>query len=225
MLVIFDCDGVLVDSEALAAEIFSEVLAKFNILFSPEQCFRQFHGKTLADCYLWLEKKFNTTLSPTFDEVLRVETARQFSLKLKPVEGVDRVLQTLKQKNIPFCVASNGGHEKISHSLSITHLDAFFKHRFSADDVVFGKPHPDLFLFAAEQMGALPQDCVVIEDSDSGVRAAHAAKMEVLKYVPTTEQPTALSEALMEENAGKNEEEKTAQFATMDELLRILGVA
>ncbi len=228
MLIIFDCDGVLVDSESLAAEIFSEVLAKFDISFAPDQCFQKFHGKTLSACYQWIEQNFKTQLPANFDGLLRAETSRQFALKLQPVVGIQLVLKSLSQNNIPFCVASNGDHEKIAHSLSVTELDVFFKHRFSSEDVLKGKPDPDLFLFAANQMGFSPQDCIVIEDSDSGVRAAQAANMEVFKYVPSTTASHTFSEPSGDEREWKNEEStlgKVITFSSMEILSRILGLS
>lgn len=208
VLIIFDCDGVLVDSESLAAEIFSNVLSKFDIDFSSAQCYQQFHGRTLAACYTWIEKNFNTKLDANFDAVLREETTQQFSKKLKPVPGIESVLKKLKEKNIPFCVASNGGHEKIANSLSVTKLNQFVVHRFSVEDVARGKPEPDLFLFAAEKMGFFPQECVVVEDSESGVAAALAAQMRVLKYLPAAEGS---------QLSGK-------EFARMDDLPKLLGL-
>ena len=191
MLVIFDCDGVLVDSESLASVVFSEVLATKGIAFSPTDCYRQFHGHSMAYCYAWLEENFNVLLPEDFGEQLALATQKRFAMDLKSVQGVGDVLVWLQERNIAFCVASNGAHKKINHSLSVTGLDHFFSdfpantvRRFSVEDVEHGKPAPDLFLHAADAVGVPPSFCVVVEDSASGFAAAEAAGMRLIKYLP-----------------------------------------
>jgi len=190
MLIIFDCDGVLVDSEGLAAEVFSEVLAEQGISFSPEDCYRQFHGHTLDACFAWLDRHFSLTTSEAFADRLAGATRERFRSDLRPVDGVLEVLELLLTKNIPFCVASNGEHKKINHSLSVTGLERYFptQRRFSRDDVARGKPAPDLFILAAESVGVAPVFCTVIEDSESGFQAAQSAGMQLIKFLPGIEQ-------------------------------------
>lgn len=182
MLIIFDCDGVLVDSERLAARVFSDVLAKIDVNMPADECFATFRGKTLDACYTWLEENKHITLPDSFAVLLETETQSNFEKQLCRVEGIELVLDYLMRKKIPFCVASNGSHKKILHSLKITKLLPYFEHRFSAQDVSFGKPKPDLFLYAAHKMNKIITETLVIEDSISGVRAAIAAGMDILHY-------------------------------------------
>lgn len=182
MLIIFDCDGVLVDSEWLAAEVFAEQLAGERIALTAAECQQKFKGLTLSACLLAIEQEFGQRLPRSFLDELRTATATRFAHSLKPVDGVEQVLAWLEAKGAAKCVASNGGSEKIDHSLAVTGLSGYFTHRFSADAVAQGKPAPDLFLVAASTLGFAPANCVVIEDSAAGVRAAHAAGMQVLLY-------------------------------------------
>lgn len=182
MLIIFDCDGVLVDSEILAAEVFSSCLQKFNIDLGPEQCYAHFRGHTLDFCKAWLSEKY-PEIPDNFLQFLETETERVFTSSLRAVEGVEKVLLYLQERRVAFCVASNGGHKKIEHSLGVTGLLPYFSNaRFSREDVSKGKPAPDLFLFAAEAMGVPPKFTVVVEDSIAGMQGALAAGMRVLAY-------------------------------------------
>ncbi len=183
MLIIFDCDGVLVDSEVIGAEVFSEELARHGIALSPVECHTQFQGKTLRDCMTWLGSEFPVTLPEDFLTVLEEATADRFQRDLQPVAGILDVLHYLDEQSVPYCVASNGGYEKMNGSLGLTGLLPYFEGRiFSADSVSKGKPDPALFLWAAESMGVPPQFCTVIEDSYWGLKAAKAAGMNVFHY-------------------------------------------
>lgn len=184
MLIIFDCDGVLVDSEILAAKIFSEALLSVDVVMTAEQCLSNFKGKTLPDCYAWLEHHYGMSLPESFDGVLQQKTAHDFTKFLRPVKDVEKVIRFLVEKNIKYCVASNGGHKKIENSLRVTGLLPYFSYRFSAEDVFRGKPSPDLFLHAAKNMSVLPGDCIVIEDSETGKCAAKSAEMGLVWYHP-----------------------------------------
>lgn len=180
-LVIFDCDGVLVDSEGLAAEIFSQTLAQVGIQLSAEQCFATFKGKSLDACFAFL-REAGHYLPQNFKALLDERTQQGFAQQLTPVDGVEAVLQFLLEQQVPICLASNGGREKIAHSLRITGLAKYFDHCFSVDDVSEGKPAPTLFLHAAASMGVEPEDCFVVEDSASGFLAAQRAGMTLLRY-------------------------------------------
>ncbi|WP_045855733.1 HAD family hydrolase [Teredinibacter purpureus] len=191
MLVIFDCDGVLVDSEGLAAEVFSLLLAEQGMDIPPADCYQAFHGHSLSYCYAWIEKRFERALPNTFDQQLAAATQRRFAEDLTPVAGIECVLETLQENEIPFCVASNGAHAKIKHSLAITGLDRFFPEvrgatrRFSAQDVNEGKPSPALFLLASNVVGVPADCCTVVEDSPAGFMAAQAAGMSLVRFVPS----------------------------------------
>lgn len=182
MLVIFDCDGVLVDSEQLSAQVFAAQLQLEGIKLTPAQCFQKFKGFTLEDCVTVLEQEFDCVLGHTFVQRLRRATQQRFAQDLQAVHGVESVLSWLRQCEIAMCVASNGDAAKVQHSLTSVGLISYFPQRFSADLVKRGKPEPDLFLLAASTMGFSPSQCVVIEDSFSGVKAAQAAGIDVLFY-------------------------------------------
>ena len=183
MLVIFDCDGVLVDSERLGAEVFSSLLYQYGYDFSVEMCLEKFKGKTLTDCFLLIETEFSKTLPEEFEQALIDATRNTFSKCLKAVEGIEDILSWLKDKNIKFCVASNGGQEKVINSLTTVNLIHYFEnHIFSADNVEKGKPSPDLFLWAANEMKEDVAHCCVVEDSVSGVNAALSANMKVIHF-------------------------------------------
>ncbi len=182
MLIIFDCDGVLVDSEQLASEVFSECLNSVGIQMSATACFQQFQGQSLANCFLWIEDRFASVLPADFHAFLDRKTRERFSQELRPVWGVENVLNFLSEKQIDFCVASNGGHEKIESALQTTGLLKYFDQRFSVDDVVHGKPAPDIFLHAAKSMKKNIENVLVVEDSEAGWSAAKSAGMKVLVY-------------------------------------------
>lgn len=184
MLVIFDCDGVLVDSEELSAVVFSEALAELDIVMSTEHCLRDFRGQTLDACYAIIAQRFGTAIPSGFDARLAELTLEAFSNKLEAVAGIKDVLAILSEHAIPFCVASNGALKKTNHSLHCAGLDPYFsmEQRFSAEQVAHGKPAPDLFLYAAEQSGVPSKFCYVIEDSLPGCRAATQAGMRLISF-------------------------------------------
>lgn len=211
MLVIFDCDGVLVDSEPLAAAVFSAELARLGLSMSADACYREFHGHSLAYCFDWIERKFDCRLPDAFAAQLSVATDSTFSQQLQAVPGVEAVVAELERRHISYCVASNGGHKKIANSLATTGLARYFSRDkgncFSVDDVATGKPAPDLFLYAAESMGVPPAFTTVVEDSAAGVRAATSAGMHLFVYDP------------MENFAAQPDLRK---FARMQDLLALL---
>lgn len=183
MLIIFDCDGVLVDSEQLAAEVFSTELRLYGVSWTANECRRRFRGHTLTYCFELLQDCLPDPLPNNFLEGLQESTRQAFESSLKAVDGVRPILELLQKRNIPFCVASNGNYEKMKHALRITGLYSFFENRcYSAEAVTEGKPAPDLFLFAAESLGVSPRFCCVIEDSVVGLQAATAAGMRPLHF-------------------------------------------
>jgi HAD superfamily hydrolase (TIGR01509 family) len=199
MLVIFDCDGVLVDSEILSAQVFSESLAEqYGIHVSPYYSLESYRGKSVADCISMITDELTEKLNwHDLSQAARDERGRAFwrhvqlqtlvacENRLFPVEGVESVLQNLQSKNIPFCVASNGKHEKMAVTLVKTNLLHYVEgHVFSFEDVTRGKPAPDLFLHAAKTMGVPAAQVIVVEDSLTGVIAAKAAGMRALAYCP-----------------------------------------
>jgi len=184
-LVIFDCDGVLVDSEPLANQVMREQLARVGLSLTAAECDELLVGRTLDDCVAIIETHTGGSLPGGFLDDLRDATQISFDRDLKAVVGISKVLESLSGS---FCVASSGGREKIRHSLGLTSLADFFPEAqiFSAEQVQRGKPAPDLFLMAAEQLGFATHDCVVVEDSVPGVEAARSAGMNVLGYAART---------------------------------------
>ncbi|NUP14121.1 MAG: HAD family hydrolase [Polyangiaceae bacterium] len=179
-LVIFDCDGVLVDSERITNLVFAELLAELGLHFTLDDMFEHFVGLSMPQC---LEKIHGYLGRPPPDDfVSRYVVRRDEALKarLTPIPGIEAALDAL---SLPFCVASSGAHEKMRLTLGLTGLWRRFEGRiFSTADVAKPKPAPDVFLYAARTLGAPPAACVVIEDSPTGVSAAVAAGMTVLGY-------------------------------------------
>ncbi len=179
-LVIFDCDGVLVDSEPIANRILAAALTNAGYACTVAQAVEKFVGRSLPNIITDVETELGRLLPAHFAESLQADTFDAFRRELKPVPGVAAALDRITLRK---CVASSGAPEKIRLSLSLTGLDSQFGNSlFSALQVSRGKPHPDLFLFAARSMDTPAAACVVVEDSTPGVQAARAAGMRVLGY-------------------------------------------
>ncbi len=193
-LIIFDCDGVLVDSELLASEVLSEELAKSDILIPPRECRERFTGSSLKRVKEMVFKSTGIELPEDFEQAVRKRDRTIFEDRLRPVSGLEEVLERIK---LPVCVASSGSIEKITHSLTLTDLYGyFFPHIFSAEMVTRGKPAPDLFLLAAERMGVKPERCLVIEDSPVGIKGALKAGMTVFGFAGASHAGPAYAEML-----------------------------
>ena len=181
-LIKFDCDGVVVDSEPGANAIFPGMLEEeCGLRFSLEEMFDRFVGRTQAQCLQIVEDLTGET-SPSG---LWHRYKREINLALADsVEAVDGIESVLQHIDIPYCVASSGSHDKMKTTLGKTGLAKYFNDNiFSSSEVAQGKPHPDIYLYAAESMGVLePARCLVIEDSPIGVRGAVAAGMTVFGY-------------------------------------------
>lgn len=183
--IIFDCDGTLVDSEALANEVLVEAVAEHGLRLSVAEALAAFRGGKMADCVAQLEARLGRPLPATFVPDLRARTAREFRSRLRAVEGALELVRFLSSLPLPICVASSGPIEKIELSLSLTGLMPFFEGRiFSSYDLDVWKPDPGLFLHAAPSMGVAPGDCAVVEDSLPGMRAGLAAGMTVFAFQP-----------------------------------------
>ena len=179
-LVIFDCDGVLVDSEPLSMRVLIETIAESGLVLPPDEAYRRFLGRSLASPTRQLSSEFGIDLTQSALERMRLRLYELFRRELRPVEGIETALDTIE---IPFCVASSSQPERIRLSLSVTGLlPRFEPNIFSATMVSDGKPAPDLFLYAAEAMGATPSTCLVIEDSPAGIAAGRAAGMRVFAF-------------------------------------------
>jgi HAD superfamily hydrolase (TIGR01509 family) len=176
-LAVFDCDGVLIDSELLSVEADIACLAEYGIAIAAEEIIERYVGK--SDMVADLETRYGRPL-PGFDDRHRELIRPLFEARLKPMRGVAAVLDSL---TCPRCVASSSSPERLRHSLSLVGLyERFHPHVFSASMVTRGKPAPDLLLYAAARMGVAPAECVVIEDSLPGVAAACAAGMTAIGF-------------------------------------------
>jgi HAD superfamily hydrolase (TIGR01509 family) len=179
-LVIFDCDGVLVDSELIFARVLAECLVGMDFPTTIDEAITLGFGKNRATLSAAVEARFGQALPDTFFEKFAARSAAVFERELLPVPGVDELLAALPLQR---CVASNGHLDRVRKRLAVTRLLPFFDpHVFSAIQVAHGKPAPDLFLFAAGQLGVRPGDCIVVEDSVPGVEAAIAAQMPVVGF-------------------------------------------
>ena len=198
MLVIFDCDGVLVDSEIISAQVSSDCLKEIGIELSAETILETYRGKSVADCIRMITEELSqlddwksltdaekSERGAQFWRHVQLQTLVVCEQELEPVAGVMAVLDALKEKQIPFCVASNGKHEKMRMTLAKTGIMPYVQGRvFSFEDVTRGKPAPDLFLHAAKTLNVEPTQAIVVEDSLTGIQAAVAAGMRPLGYCP-----------------------------------------
>ncbi|MDE2837762.1 MAG: HAD family phosphatase [Chloroflexota bacterium] len=189
-LVIFDCDGVLVDSEPLTSRAMRDVLAHYGLNLDLDEIQARFHGVSNDQVHDTVLAHWGVLLPD--DLVDRFEEAERVAVEdgLRAVPGVADAVRAVVGSGMAVCVGSNASPRAIEQRLKLTGLHPWFEGRlFSAALVARGKPHPDVFLHAAETMGFSPSDCVVIEDSDAGVQAALAAGMRVLAYAasPTSD--------------------------------------
>jgi len=179
-LIIFDCDGVLVDSEIVSFEAEAEVFGEIGITLTAKDLLERFLGMSSASMFAVIERERGIKLPADFAERAARRTLEAFDQRLRPIPGIAELLANLPGRK---CVASSSEPARIRHSLSLAGiLHHFEPHIFSATQVKHGKPAPDLFLFAAESMGAAPARCLAIEDSVAGVTAARAAGMTVLGF-------------------------------------------
>lgn len=182
-LVIFDCDGVLVDTERLTVGVEARVLTELGWPHTAEEVVARWMGRSSAAQLADLEDRLGAASTRTFDERTTAELLETFERELTAVEGIVVLLDHLEAAGVPTCVASSGTHERMRRTLGITGLyDRFAGRIYSATEVEHGKPAPDLFLHAAGRMGAEPSACVVVEDSVYGVRAGVAAGMTVYGF-------------------------------------------
>lgn len=202
-LVIFDCDGVLVDSEPISNRVLAELLTEIGLPSTVEACMRDYMGRSWADCVALIEDRLGRPVPADFGESWRARRDAALEAEVVAVEGIEAALDAI---DVEACVASSGSLEKIRLTLGKTGLlDRFDGRVFSATQVERGKPAPDLFLYAATAMGAAPGDCVVVEDTAVGVAAARGAGMRALGFAARSD-------------AGALADAGAVTFAAMDEL-------
>ena len=180
-LVIFDCDGVLVDSEILSAEVEAEALSHLGVPVTSQDVMNRFLGLTQAELERKFEREYGIRLPPDHAQTTSQMLRKAYLTRLDPVPGVRKVIEELA---VPFCVASNSPPSKLGLGLSVTNLfELVYPNIFCSKLVARGKPAPDLFLYAAKTMGADPARAVVVEDSVVGLKAAKAAGMLAIGFV------------------------------------------
>src|SRR6187549_75847 len=183
-LVIFDCDGVLVDSDRISLRIQAERISALGLEMSYEECVRDFLGLGMPATLRILAERLGQPVPEGWEAELDEAVREGFRRELTPVPGI---VQALEGIELPVCVASSGSHEKMRLTLGLTGLwDRFAGRIFSADEVKRGKPAPDLFLHAASRMSTRPERCIVVEDSPFGVAGAKAAGMTALGFAAAT---------------------------------------
>ncbi|GGP79979.1 HAD family hydrolase [Streptomyces calvus] len=187
-LVIFDNDGVLVDSEPISNRLLAAYLTELGHPTSYDDSIRDYMGSAMHRVHDLVAERTGRRLPADFDDVFHARVFAAFERELKAVAGAMDVLGKLAADEVPYCVASSGSHERIRVGHRTTGLDRWFDDGriFSSQDVGRGKPAPDLFLYAARRMGVAPERCVVVEDSPLGVQAAVAAGMDVYGFTAMT---------------------------------------
>lgn len=178
-LVIFDCDGVLVDSEPISVSVLVKAMNDLDIPITEEEVYGRFLGRSLATVIETMKSEYNVHPGEAFLEQIRTDLYARFRTELKPIDGIAATIDAL---HLPCCVASSSQVERIRLSLTVTGLIERLPHIYSASMVKNGKPAPDLFLHAAREMQVDPMHCVVIEDSPAGIEAAKAAGMKVFAF-------------------------------------------
>lgn len=187
-LAVFDCDGVLVDSERIISEVLAQCLAEQGLVMDSQEVWRLFVGKSIPESMQMIGNMLGERPSESMWQEFSKRANAALKQEVRPIGNIAAALDVLE---IPYCVASNGDFTKMNTTLGATGLLPRFQGKmFSATQVKAGKPAPDLFLLAAETMGFAPQDCVVIEDSPTGVTAALAAGMTPFGYAQWTPRET-----------------------------------
>jgi HAD superfamily hydrolase (TIGR01509 family) len=182
-LVIFDCDGVLVDTEEPANRLLVEMLAADGYEVDYAECRHRFLGKSLQSIQAMVEQALDRSIGEDWQQRVHERTLERFAQGIRAVPGVEALLKRLDALGLPYCVASSGRTDKMRFTLGHCGLLPYLEDvLFSADEVQRGKPAPDLFMHAAARMLASPERCVLIEDSPYGVQGGVAAGMRVIGY-------------------------------------------
>jgi len=197
-LVLFDCDGVLVDSERLAVAIDVRAIGTLGWPITEAEVIELFLGRSEADNFAIIQQHIGRALPPDWEESWTAEFRRVFDEELDAVPGITAAIKAIDAEGFQTCVASSGSTERMRRTLGKTGLWDFFEGRiYSAAQVDRGKPEPDLFVYAAEQVGVRAARCVVVEDSRYGVAAARAAGMKVIGFAGGITPAAQLAEADM----------------------------
>ena len=207
--IIFDSDGVLVDSETLSAKVFQEMALELGFDLDFETAVERFAGTSMKENLLFIQEYIQGPLPVDFEKEFRERTYKVFKTNLKAVNGIADLIEKL---GIPFCVASSGPVEKIRLNLGLVNLLDHFENKiYSSYDIGSWKPEPGIFLHAAKRMGFEPEECAVIEDSASGIRAAIAGGFKVYALANAKKKKTF-------------EQEGAIAFENMKELEKLLAL-
>jgi HAD superfamily hydrolase (TIGR01509 family) len=197
---IFDCDGVLVDSEPLSMKVDVEILAEHGVTMSEDEAHRRFVGRTFAAMIDEVTRDFGVAFPPDTSNQKDLRLLALYERELVAVDGVAAALAAIEPQH--FSVASNSPYERVETALRITRLTPFFGNRITTfEHVARGKPEPDVFIEAARRAGYEPKDCIVVEDSVTGVTAAHRAGCFVLGFTGTNPHPEEHATKLVEAGA------------------------
>lgn len=208
--IIFDCDGILVDSEAISSQVFIEMAETLGVKIDLEFAIENFSGVSIKNTLEYIATKAAKELSDDFEKEFRRRTFELFKTDLKPVKGVSELLDKI---TVPYCVASSGPLEKLQLSLTVTNMIGKFGNRiYSSYDIGSWKPNPEIFLHAAKEMGFKANECAVIEDSIAGIKAATAGGFDVFAFA---------------NNRNKNtmKDLGATVFFNMKELSQLLGIS
>jgi HAD superfamily hydrolase (TIGR01509 family) len=205
--VIFDCDGVLVDSEPLGNQVMVDLANELGAEIDLDYAYKYFKGNSLEKCMINISELIEIEMPSNFENEYRSRSFEKFKNEIQPVEGILDVVKNLK---IPFCVASSGPKQKIELNLELTGLLPYFKEKiFSCYTIEKWKPDPAVFLWAAETMGFKPNECIVIEDSPIGVNAAINGGFDVFGFTA-------------HDYNGELQENTTKTFESMTKLTELL---
>jgi HAD superfamily hydrolase (TIGR01509 family) len=215
--IIFDFDGVLADSEVLSNTVIAEVVTELGVPTSLDDAYRIYMGKRLQEVIEAIERVTGRKLPADFADSYQQRTFGAFRARLKAVEGAREFLETWR--GVPTCIASSSSPERLALSLDVLGMTDLFAGRvFSASNVARGKPHPDIFLHAAAQLGVAPADCIVIEDSVGGVIAGRAAGATVIGLTAAGHIQPGHDARLRDAGA----DHVAASFAELDRIIRPL---
>jgi len=206
--IIFDCDGILVDSEEISNSVLIQMANEIGAEIKMEYAIENFAGKSLKSSFEHIEKLTKKSLPSTFEQEYRNRTFSAFKTDLKPIKGIHNLLNQL---SVPFCVASSGPVDKIKLNLTTTNLMEKFENRiFSSYEIGSWKPNPEIFEYAANKMGFKPDECAIIEDSLAGVRAGRKGGFDVFGFAN-------------QKNKTELQKEGAQVFFEMNKLFELLG--
>ena len=215
--IIFDFDGVLADSEVLSNTVIAEIVTELGVPTTVDDAYRTYMGKRLNEVIETIERVIGRKLPADFADAYQARTFDAFRARLRPVDGARDFIAAWRA--LPQCIASSSSPERLALSLEVLNMAALFEGRvFSASNVARGKPHPDIFLHAAEQMGVDARDCIVIEDSVGGVTAGRAAGATVIGFTAASHIQPGHDARLREAGA----DHVVASFAELDRIIRPL---